>query len=166
MKFLPALMLSLLVASQSFASEIVVTKCSLKSSTWPVHYVRNEQTGNMDQKAYEIAITQEDPNSFERESHQNGLDLAFPLRISLAENTSIESIIPSTGLTSGNLITTPSKFPKKRTFRLGLTSNEVTGILEVRGDTVASKKFNAQLVTVSKSGVSAIANLSCRNIKN
>ncbi len=156
----------LLIATQSFAAEVVLTKCDLKSSTWPVRVVRNQQTGALDQKPFEVTITQEDPNSFFRDSDQNGLDLMFPLKISLSDNSSIEGIMPSDGLKSGSLAITASKFLKKRILHVGLISDEVTGILEVKGSTVAAKNFDAKLVTVSKSGATAIADLSCTNLKN
>ncbi len=150
----------------TFASEVVVTKCNVKSSTWPVQFVRNEQTGNMDQKPFTVQITQDDPNSFARDTHQNGIDLMFPLKISLHDKVSIENIIPEQGFSSGSLVITPSKFLKKRILRLGLISDSVSAVLEIKGETLASKNFNAQLTTIAKSGATAIANLVCMNIKN
>ena len=157
---------ALLVATHSFASEIVSTQCRLKSSTWPVLIVRNELSGSMEPKPFELSITQEDPASFVRDSGQNGLDPMFPLTVSLSDNAPLEGIMPSSGLKSGTLTITPSKFLKRRVLRLGLISEEVIGVLEIKGDIVGLKKFDAQLVTVSKSGSTATAALFCTNIKN
>ncbi len=150
----------------AFATEIVISKCKIKSSTWPVQLERNEQTGNMEQKAFIVEITQEDPNIFVRETNQNGVDLLFPLKVSLTDKAYIENIIPLDGLKSGSVVVTPKKLLKKRIMSVGLISESVNGVLEVKGETVASKKFDARLLTVSRKGETAVAQLSCTNIKN